>query len=169
MGESFPGLSDIPELNLLPRGKSWHCQRSSETSWQVEPEEAPAQTQLMRQGCCCEGQSCMMCLGEPPELDEPPPRGDGWHSQRSSDMGWQVEPEEAHNASGHAPGMHGLVGSPRSRAVQSPAAHIMHHEPIPPNSRHSSMLSAKLLPSPGSLHQAEFWLKSSNGTPVSAT
>ena len=96
----------------------------------MEREEAQAQTQLMREGCCCEGQSCVNCLREPPELDEPPPRGDGWHSQRSSDMGWQVEPEEAHNASGHAPGMHGLVGSPRSRAVQSPAAHIMHCEPI---------------------------------------
>ena len=86
-----------------------------------------------------------MCLRKPPELEEPRPRGDGWHSQRSSDMGWQVEPEEAHNASGHAPGMHGLVGSPRSRAVQSPAAHITHHETTPPSSTSHSDALGKLV------------------------
>ena len=50
------------------------------------------------------------------------PSGDGWHAQRSSDCGWQVELDLAHSASGQAPGMQGLVGSPRSLAVHSPAS-----------------------------------------------
>ena len=52
------------------------------------------------------------------------PSGDGWQAQRSSDCGWQVELNLAHSASGQAPGMQGLVGSPRSLAVHSPASDV---------------------------------------------